>query len=65
MLPDVDVGQEQMKLRVVGIALVGCTDRYENFALDSTLPSMVRITGSPSTATGQQCFVKISYLLRF
>jgi len=49
-----------------GTALyVGCTDRYENLVLDSTLPPMLRITESRSTSTGRQCFIKASYLLRF
>lgn len=49
-----------------GTALyVGYTDRYENLALDPTLPPTLRRTASPTTSTGRQFFVKMSYLFRF
>jgi hypothetical protein len=44
---------------------VGYTDNYQNLALDPTSPPRVRLTGSPTTSTGRQFFVKFSYLLRF
>ena len=49
-----------------GTALyIGYTDRYDNVALDPTTPPMLRPTGSPTTSTGRQFFIKISYLFRF
>ena len=49
-----------------GTALyVGYTDRYDNLALDPTIPPRLRPTRSPSTSTARQFFVKISYLLRY
>jgi hypothetical protein len=44
---------------------VGYTDNYQNLALDPTTPRTVRLTGSPTTSTGRQLFVKFSYLFRF
>ena len=49
-----------------GTALyVGYTDRMENLALDPSSPPLLRRIRSPSTATGRQFFVKLSYLFRF
>ncbi len=49
-----------------GTALyVGYTDRYDNVALDLTTPPTLRPTHSPTTSTGRQFFVKISYLFRY
>ena len=51
-----------------GTALyVGYTDRYENLGVDPTLPFALRLQriGQPTTPTGRQFFVKLSYLLRF
>lgn len=48
-----------------GTALyAGYSDRYENLALDPTMPAMLHRTISPITSTGRQFFVKLSYLLR-
>jgi hypothetical protein len=44
---------------------VGYTDRRENFAFDPENPAGSRRTGFPGFPTGQQLFVKISYLLKF
>lgn len=44
---------------------VGYTDRYENLAVDPTTPPALRRTVSPTTPSGRQVFVKMSYLLRF
>jgi hypothetical protein len=49
-----------------GTALyVGYTDNYENLELDASLPSGLRRIGDPTTSTGRQFFVKMSYLFRF
>jgi len=49
-----------------GTALyLGYTDRYENLALEPTLPPTLRRTVSPTHSVGRQFFVKLSYLLRF
>lgn len=49
-----------------GTALyLGYTDLYDNLALDPGSPTGLRRTRSPSTSTGRQFFVKMSYLLRF
>ncbi len=49
-----------------GTALyVGYTDRKENLGLDPSSPPLLRRIRSPSTATGRQFFVKLSYLFRF
>jgi len=50
-----------------GTALyVGYTDRQENLVIDSsTSPPMLRRISSPSTPTGRQFFIKMSYLFRF
>lgn len=49
-----------------GTALyVGYTDLYDNLALDPGSPTGLRRTRSPTTSTGRQFFVKMSYLLRF
>jgi hypothetical protein len=51
-----------------GTALyIGYTDRYENLALDPTLPPSLRLQriGEPTTSTGRQFFIKLSYLFRF
>jgi hypothetical protein len=49
-----------------GTALyVGYTDLYDNLALDPGSPAGLRRTRSPTTSTGRQFFVKMSYLLRF
>lgn len=48
-----------------GTALyLGYTDRYENLALDPTMPATLHRTIAPTTSTGRQFFVKLSYLLR-
>lgn len=44
---------------------LGYTDGYENLALDPGAPPTLRRTGSPTTSTGRQFFVKMSYLFRF
>ncbi len=44
---------------------VGYTDRYENLAVDPATPPALRRTVSPTTPSGRQVFVKMSYLLRF
>jgi uncharacterized protein DUF5916 len=43
---------------------VGYGESYENLAFDSTGPVGLHRISSPSTSTGQQLFIKISYLLR-
>lgn len=43
----------------------GYTDRYANLDIDRSLPFPVFRGGSPSTSTGRQFFVKMSYLFRF
>jgi hypothetical protein len=51
-----------------GTALyIGYTDRYENLALDPALPPSLRLqrVGEPTTSTGRQFFIKLSYLFRF
>lgn len=49
-----------------GTALyVGYTDLYDNVAIDPASPTGLRRTRSPTTSTGRQFFVKMSYLLRF
>jgi hypothetical protein len=51
-----------------GTALyIGYTDRYENLALDPSLPPSLSLqrTVGPTTSTGRQFFVKLSYLFRF
>jgi hypothetical protein len=48
-----------------GTALyIGYTDGYENLALEGAPPSLRR-TVAPTTSTGRQFFVKLSYLFRF
>ncbi len=48
---------------------VGYTDRYANLTLDPGAPPSVPPTlnriASPTTSTGRQFFVKMSYLFRF
>jgi Domain of unknown function (DUF5916)/GDP-mannose 4,6 dehydratase len=44
---------------------VGYTDRYQNQGIDPANPTRLRLTGAPTTSTGRQVFVKLSYLLRF
>jgi hypothetical protein len=44
---------------------IGYSDGYENLAIGPTLPPSFRRTGSPTTSTARQLFVKVSYLLRF
>ena len=44
---------------------LGFTDGYENLAIVPTLPAAPRRTRLPSTSTGRQFFVKLSYLFRF
>jgi len=46
---------------------VGYTDRHENLVLDPTLPPSLRLQRivEPTTSTGRQFFVKLSYLFRF
>ena len=49
-----------------GTALyVGYTDSHQNLAIERTNPPTLRRTSSPTTSTGRQFFVKVSYLLRF
>ncbi len=53
-----------------GTALyVGYTDRYENLVLDPGSPPLLspflRRSASPTTSTGRQFFIKLSYLFRF
>jgi hypothetical protein len=49
-----------------GTALyLGYTDIYDNLALDPGPPPALQRTGSPTTSTGRQFFVKLSYLFRF
>ncbi|HXG95147.1 MAG TPA: DUF5916 domain-containing protein [Blastocatellia bacterium] len=49
-----------------GTALyVGYSNGFENLALTQTLPPVLQRTLSPTTVTGRQFFVKMSYLLRF
>ncbi len=49
-----------------GTALyVGYVDRYENLAIDATTPPVLRRTVPPTTSSGRQFFVKLSYLLRY
>lgn len=43
---------------------VGYSDRFENLTIDPLTSSLAR-TDSPSTHTGRQLFVKLSYLFRF
>ena len=47
------------------VVYIGYTDRQDNVALDSSSPPMLRRINSPSTATGRQFFIKVSYLFRF
>jgi hypothetical protein len=42
----------------------GYSDRYDNLALDPTIPATLRRTMSPATSTSRQFFVKLSYLVR-
>jgi Domain of unknown function (DUF5916) len=44
---------------------IGYTDRYQNQSIDPANPTRLRLTGAPTTSTGRQVFVKLSYLLRF
>jgi hypothetical protein len=44
---------------------VGFTDTYENLELVRGTPRTVERSHSPTTSTGRQFFVKMSYLLRF
>ncbi|MCL4523360.1 MAG: carbohydrate binding family 9 domain-containing protein [Acidobacteria bacterium] len=52
-----------------GTALyIGYSDLYQNLEIDSVSAAplrTLRTTGSPSTSTGRQFFVKLSYLFRF
>lgn len=49
-----------------GTALyIGFTDGYENLAFIPTVQPILQRTGSPTTSTGRQFFVKMSYLFRF
>ncbi len=49
-----------------GTALhLGYTDIYDNLALEPGTPPALRITDSPTTSTGRQFFIKMSYLFRF
>ena len=49
-----------------GTALyVGYTDRYDNLAIDPTVPPRLRRIVAPTTSTGRQFFIKLSYLYRF
>ena len=49
-----------------GTALhVGYTDKYGNVALSPDDPQTLRHIGSPTTSTGRQFFVKLSYLFRY
>ena len=48
-----------------GTALyVGYSDAHENVVIDPANPSGLRLTNSPTTTTGRQIFVKLSYLFR-
>jgi hypothetical protein len=40
---------------------LGYSERYQNLDLDASSPPSLRITGSPSTRTARQIFLKISY----
>jgi|DewCreStandDraft_2_1066082.scaffolds.fasta_scaffold00014_355 hypothetical protein len=44
---------------------VGYTDIYDNLALEPGPPPVLRLTDSPTTSTGRQFFVKLSYLFRY
>ena len=50
-----------------GTALhVGYTDGYQNLRIDPvTMPASLVRTGAPTSSTGRQFFVKMSYLFRF
>lgn len=49
-----------------GTALyVGYTDGYQNIDLVPSLSPFSRRTGAPTTSTGRQFFIKVSYLLRY
>jgi hypothetical protein len=43
---------------------LGYTDTHENLAIFPGMPNYVGTIGGPSTTTGRQIFVKVSYLLR-
>ncbi len=43
----------------------GYTDRYDNLRFDPTAPGEIRRAGAPTTSTGRQFFIKVSYLFRF
>jgi hypothetical protein len=44
---------------------IGYTDRYQNQSIDPANPARLRLTGAPTTSTGRQVFVKLSYLFGF
>ncbi|HWR35456.1 MAG TPA: DUF5916 domain-containing protein [Clostridia bacterium] len=49
-----------------GTALyVGYTDVYDNLRLENSAPGGLMRSNSPTTPTGRQVFVKLSYLFRF
>lgn len=49
-----------------GTALyIGYTDRYDNRVLEPGMPPSLQFIRSPSTSTGRQLFIKVSYLFRF
>jgi len=49
-----------------GTALyIGYNNRFENLAVDPAAPPLLRRFGPPTTSTGRQVFVKLSYLLRY
>ena len=43
---------------------LGYTDTHQNLALFPGMPDYVNTIGAPSTTTGRELFVKISYLIR-
>ncbi len=49
-----------------GTALyIGYTNQHQNLAIDPGNPTSLETTGFPSTTTGRQFFIKLSYLLQF
>jgi hypothetical protein len=76
-LPNTDLVNLKRTKRLTGDVLVtyllnpgtalylGYTYRFENLALDQTVPPSLRCTVSPTMGVGRQFFVKISYLFRF
>lgn len=44
---------------------LGYTNTHENLAIFPGMPNYVGTIGGPSTTTGRQVFVKVSYLFRY